>query len=100
MAVSEWNRRRRWETRAMIAPPNSGSVFFNYKGMHSIVLMGIANANYELIYIDVGRNGRISDGGVYNSCSFGQAMDCDALNLPPPKPARPIHACSIRCSGR
>lgn len=70
----------------MIAPPNSGSVFFNYKGMHSIVLMGIANANYELIYIDVGRNGRISDGGVYNSCSIGQAMDCDALNLPPPKP--------------
>lgn len=56
-----------------------------YLGTHSIVLMGIADAEYKLLYIDVGRNGRHSDGGVFNRCTFGQALDTDQLRLPPPK---------------
>lgn len=48
--------------------------------------MGIADAEYRLLYIDVGRNGRFSDGGVFNRCTFGQAMDSNQLGLPPPKP--------------
>lgn len=69
----------------MFAPANAGSNFYNYKGTHSIVLMGIADADYKLLYIDVGRNGRFSDGGVFNRCTFGQAMDRNILSLPPPK---------------
>jgi DDE superfamily endonuclease len=59
----------------MNAPPSSGSVFYNYKKSDSIVLMGIADAEYKFLYVDVGRNGRFSDGGVFNRCSFAQAMD-------------------------
>lgn len=70
----------------MFAPPNVGSNFYNYKGTHSIILMGIADANYKLLYIDVGRNGRFSDGGVFNRCTFGQAMDQNELGFPAPKP--------------
>lgn len=69
----------------MDAPEHSGSSFYNYKGKHSIVLMGIADAEYQLIYIDVGRNGRNSDGGVFNRCSFGRKMRMEQLQLPPPK---------------
>lgn len=68
------------------APPNAGSIYYNYKGTHSIILMGVADAEYKLIYIYVGRNRRFSDGGVFNRCTFGQAMDSNQLNLPLSKP--------------
>lgn len=42
--------------------------------------MGIADAKYKFIYIDVGANGRISDGGVFRNTSFFRALP--ELNLP------------------
>lgn len=70
----------------MFAPPNSGSIFFNYKHTHSIVLLGITDAEYKLIYVDVGCNGRISDGGVFNKSSYARALESNRLHLPQPKP--------------
>lgn len=56
-----------------------------YIGSHSIVLMAIADAEYKLLYIDVGCNGRQSDGGIFNRCSFAQALDRGQLHLPQPR---------------
>lgn len=70
---------------AIVPPAGAGSHFFNYKGYHSIVLMGIANANYEFIYIDIGTNGRISDGGVLQKTTFFQRLNSKRLNLPSPR---------------
>lgn len=46
--------------------------------------MGIADAEYKFLYVDIGCNGRISDGGVFGKCSFAQAMHENRLNFPPP----------------
>jgi hypothetical protein len=44
-------------------PAKSGSLFFNYKGTTSTVLMAIADADYKILYADFGSYGRDSDGG-------------------------------------
>nr|CAI5861772.1 unnamed protein product [Callosobruchus analis] len=44
-------------------PANTGAMYYNYKNFYSIVLMAIVNAEYEFLYVDVGKNGRLSDGG-------------------------------------
>lgn len=68
----------------IVPPPDSGSFYYNYKKTHSIVLMAIANANYEFIYCDVGTNRRVSDGGVINNTAFYEKLVTDNLNIPTP----------------
>ena len=63
-------------------PPNSGSYYFNYKQTFSIVLLAIVDANYKFIYVDIGCNGRVSDGGVFRNCSLHQALEENRLNIP------------------
>lgn len=65
-------------------PVNTGSEYFNYKKFFSIVLMGVCDANYRFIYVDVGTSGRWSDGGTFEQCSLNKSMVDGALNLPDP----------------
>ncbi|KDR10927.1 hypothetical protein L798_14449, partial [Zootermopsis nevadensis] len=67
---------------AITPPPGAGSFFFNYKNFHSQVLFGVANANYELLYFSFGSNGRVSDGGVFQSTDFYRALESGSLNVP------------------
>lgn len=69
-------------------PYLSGYTFYNYKHFYSIVLLAIVDSDYKFIYAHVGCQGRISDGGVFQSSSFAQGISDpkNPFNLPPPKP--------------
>uniref|UniRef100_A0A671U8L1 DDE Tnp4 domain-containing protein n=1 Tax=Sparus aurata TaxID=8175 RepID=A0A671U8L1_SPAAU len=54
------------------APDNSGSLFYNYKGTYSIVLLAVVDSHY----------GRDSDGGVLANSDFGQKLLDGTLDLP------------------
>jgi len=69
----------------MQPPANAGSYYYNYKHTNSIVLMAVAGPDYECLYADVGTNGRVSDGGVWNKCTLSQGIEDGSVSLPPPK---------------
>lgn len=61
------------------APFDAGSYYFNYKHQNSIVLMAVADDDYCFQYIDIGCNGRVSDGGVFRNCNLSNALENNAL---------------------
>ena len=71
---------------ALRAPHHAGSKYYNYKNFHSIVLMALVDADYKFINIDVGCNGRISDGGVFAGCSLSEALNDAIANVPADAP--------------
>ena len=46
---------------------SSGSVYYNYKGFYSIVLMALVDADYKFLWVEVGSNGSASDAQVFNA---------------------------------
>ena len=66
-------------------PRNNGFYFFNYKGNFRIVLLALVDENYIFIYVNVGYNTRISDGGVLWASSLSDALNKDILRIPAPK---------------
>jgi hypothetical protein len=69
----------------IVAPVHSGHMFFNYNGFFSIVLLAVADANYIVMYADVGCQGRISVGGVFNHTTLYEKMRQGKLGIPEPK---------------
>lgn len=63
----------------IIAPPNCGSQFFNYKKHNSIILLALVDHDYCFSFLDVGANGTASDGGVYNNSSLALALENKTL---------------------
>ncbi|XP_036320497.1 uncharacterized protein LOC118734978 [Rhagoletis pomonella] len=55
-------------------PNGSGALYYNYKGTYSIVLTAIANAKNEFVMVDIGCNGRVSDGGVLFYTKFWERL--------------------------
>jgi Plant transposon protein. len=75
------------------SPAHSGSKNFNYRGTFSIVLMALVDSDYRFIFADIGGQGRISDGGIFQHTLLWQKITNDSLNFPPesPLPGRDRH---------
>ena len=63
-------------------PAGSGSSFFNYKRNYSIVLVGVCDAKYKFILVDIGDSGRQNDGSVYNNSYLELAIENKRLGIP------------------
>ncbi|XP_011870670.1 PREDICTED: uncharacterized protein LOC105563580 [Vollenhovia emeryi] len=70
---------------AIQCPHNAGSLYYNYKNYHSIVLLGICDANYMFTFVDIGAYGRRSDGGIFRDSIVGQKFYNKEMRLPEPE---------------
>lgn len=65
-------------------PPHTGSEYYNYKGGFSIVLLAVVDHDYCFMFAEIGSQGRISDGGVFNQSVLREKISTNSINLPPP----------------
>ena len=63
-------------------PPNTGTLYHNYKGFHSMVLLAVCDAKYKFTFIDVGQYGSTNDSAVLNASNLGKALSRNALGFP------------------
>ena len=66
----------------MQSPIHSGSDYYNYKQYFSIVLLAVVDSNYNFMFADVGCQGRISDGGVFNNSALMEKIYGDNTCFP------------------
>ena len=71
---------------AIQKPKHGGSLFYNYKKFHSIVLMALADANYKFLYVDVGAEGSAGDGGTWYKCTLHDAIERNRDGFPEDRP--------------
>ncbi|XP_057292612.1 putative nuclease HARBI1 [Hydractinia symbiolongicarpus] len=69
---------------AMENPPNSGSLYYNYKGFYSIILLAVCDAKYNFILVDVGQYESNNDCGVLSKSQIGMQLENQSLQIPPP----------------
>ncbi|XP_062556918.1 putative nuclease HARBI1 [Armigeres subalbatus] len=67
---------------AIKAPANAGSVFYNYKGFHSLVLLAVCDATYRFTYVDVGAYGSEGDCNIFRNSQFGRNVLNDRFPFP------------------
>lgn len=67
------------------APPDSGSMFWNYKHFHSIVLQAVSDARCRFLYIEVGSYGKQSDGGIFATSSLMHHLENKSFHVPTKK---------------
>lgn len=63
-------------------PSHTGSLYFNYKHYFSVLLLGICDANYKFVYIDIGAYGKCSDSSVFKNSIFYKKLMEHTLNIP------------------
>jgi len=71
---------------ALRKPKKTGSVYHNYKGFFSMILMALVDASYKFIWVEVGGNGARSDEQIYNRCQLKTKLENGSLCLPEPDP--------------
>jgi hypothetical protein len=62
-------------------PPNTSSLYYNYKGTFSNMLLVLVDHNYCFTVMDVGGYGSRSDGAVFDHSNLKTALETNVLNI-------------------
>ena len=71
---------------AIRCPRNGGSLYFNYKKFHSIIMMAMVDGDYKFIWADIGSNGACSDAQVFIDCDLRRGLEHNTLAIPAAAP--------------
>lgn len=66
-------------------PKNTGTLYHNYKGFFSLVLLAICDARYCFTLIDVGQYGSNNDSGVLLKSKINEGFETNSIQLPEPE---------------
>ena len=67
------------------APAKSGTLYHNYKGTFSIVLLAVCEAKYNFTLVDVGQYGSNNDSEFLAQSKISSSFENNTLNLPESK---------------
>jgi len=59
---------------AVTCPWNTDSMYINYNGFFSIVLMALVDANYKFSCVDVGYDGISNNASIYNGSELKEGL--------------------------
>ena len=68
----------------MQCPKNSGSLYHNYKGWFSIVLLAVCDASCNFTLVDIGQYVRTNDSSGLNNSEMGKAFEDGSISIPEP----------------
>ena len=71
---------------AIKAPAKSGTEYYNCKQFFSIVLLAVADADCNFMFVNVGCKGRISDSGILRTSRLYGMLGRKELNIPEAEP--------------
>ena len=67
-------------------PPKTGTLYHNYKGFFSVVLLALVDADYKFLWVDLGGNGSMSDAQIFNVSELKECMENGTIGFPDPEP--------------
>jgi hypothetical protein len=71
---------------AVRCPGRTGSLYHNYKGFFSLVLMALVDADYKFLWIDIGGYGSQCDAQIYNASELKDCLEDGSIGFPDPDP--------------
>lgn len=82
--ICMWNPWR--EACGLRTPPNSGTMYHNYKGFFNVVILALVDATYKFLWIDCGGLGSMSDAQIVNESELKDCLEDGSIGFPQPDP--------------
>ena len=63
-------------------PQGGGSLYHNYKGFHSIVILALVDGNYKFVWVKVGAAGSNSDAQIFKHSDLRPKIEDGSIGFP------------------